>query len=131
MDHYKAPRAWRNRYQFNDSVYRAPDLALAIVTSYVKSNPGITYEELLKIFPARLQGGVVGAITELGYARDIAEQCGRPKHFLGDDQILQLADCAIAVSGQWGNGNIKNLIDTARSIGYQIALAEDLISNDA
>jgi hypothetical protein len=46
----------------------------------------------------------------------------RVRHFLKPEEIVQLADAQIAVTTQWGIGNINNFIRQAGKLDYEIVL---------
>jgi hypothetical protein len=53
----------------------------------------------------------------------------RSRHFLKPEEIIQLADSRIAVTNQWGIGNINHFINQARKLDYKIALLNSDVKN--
>jgi hypothetical protein len=106
------------KYEFNRMTLGKSRLVLEIIKSYVANNPNTSYSELEALFPRKLQGtrGVFATV-------DKAQMEKGRRNFLKPEEIIQLSDCQVAVSTQWGIRNINNLIDKARSIGYDITLS--------
>ena len=123
--HEKTDRASpRNRdikkYDFNKQAYGKGRLVLAVVKEYISNNPHTSFNELLEIFPKNIQGST-GVFSRQDDAQDIYERTGHKRHFVKPDELIQLSDCVIAVSAEWGRSNINNLIQQAQSIGYTIS----------
>ena len=91
-------------------------LVLEVMKLYIKSNPNITFAELEDKFPKNIHGGRKGVFIAHG---DIEEK-DMIRFFTKDDEILKLKDIDIAVSTQWGIGNINNFINRARELGFEI-----------
>lgn len=54
-------------------------------------------------------------------AHEIFTNTGHKRYFIAENEILLTSDNKIiAVSTQWGAGNINNFINQARELGYQI-----------
>ena len=94
---------------------------------YVDEHPEITYNELLKIFPKQWRGvqrSENGCFIRRAQAIQQEESSGYTRHFLKDQDIIVLADTEIAVSTQWGLGNIQTFIDcvnASKKIGIAIS----------
>lgn len=115
----------RTKYKFDDKTYGKGRLVLAILKKYIQNNPNVTYSELSKIFPSNLQGskGVFSTVTD---ANKIYEETGHKRHFLDQEDLIILNDnIKIAISSQWGIGNIKNMLKKAKELGYIIKEFED------
>lgn len=112
------------KYLFNVTVYTKNRLVLAIVRSYVESNPEISYAELKKVFPDELQGrGSYGVFNSLNDAEKIFADSGYKRHFIQPDEVIKLKDETIAVCNQWGVRNIDNFINKAKNLGFKIKLS--------
>jgi hypothetical protein len=114
------------KYLFMGILYRKNRLVFAVINQYLIEYPETTLEKLKEVFPDYLQGAL-GTTTTLEKAQEIFVRRGHKRHFLADDDILQLGDGSeIAVCTQWGTGstgnagNIDNFINWARNLGYQI-----------
>lgn len=95
-----------------------------VIRRYVEDHPTVTYHELLEIFPNGWRGNLKnGCFVKKLQALRQKEESGYVRHFLKDDDIISLADAEIAVSTQWGAGNINLFIDgvnASKRIGIKI-----------
>ena len=110
------------KYLFKNQQYGKGKLVLAVIKDYVASNPKITSDTLLKVFPKNLQGSI-GVFNEHGFVQKKYENKSHKRHYLKVNEIINLADCNIVVSTEWGAGdgdNISGFIEQAKSIGYNI-----------
>lgn len=115
-----APSSRRyEKYLFENREYGKGRLVLAVVTAHAKSNPHMTYSDLLATFPKRLQGSSRGVFDTKEMADEIFNREGRKRHFISPDELITLEDAVIAVSTQWGV-NTDNFIQHARALGYVI-----------
>lgn len=106
------------KYLFNGEVYGKGRLVLAVIKKYIANNPDITFAELEAVFPRNLQGSH-GVFTDKETAIKLSIE-ERKRHFINEEECVQLGDLAIAVSSQWGIGNIGKFIDKAREFSYVI-----------
>ncbi len=111
------------KYIFNGKQFGKGKLVLAIVHQYVIDEPDTSFADLLVAFPKHLQGSN-GVISNLETAEDIVQRTAHKRHFLKSKELVQLTDCTVAVSTEWGAGNIDNFIRQAESLGYVITLNE-------
>lgn len=101
-------------------------LVLAVICTYVAGHSGITYEDLRKVFPNSLRGlkkpnSFWGCFNLRKDAQKLYRETGYVRHFLNENEIIHLADgCEIAVSSQWGIGNIGLFIERAKELGFKI-----------
>ncbi len=112
------------KYNFQGRTYGKGRLVLAIITEYVKQNPDIAFDELSEIFPAGLQGAK-GVFHTFAEANEVFRSTGHKRNFIKDGATIQLSDVEIAVSNQWGKGNIDNFISAADSLGFEITPFSD------
>lgn len=78
---------------------------LEVVKTYVKTHPRATYNELLRTFPDKLQGGygVIKSIDEINVRRERGQQIDN-RYFLDPHDILTSSDgVEYAVCNQWGD----------------------------
>ncbi|MEP2980687.1 MAG: hypothetical protein ABJO86_14440 [Lentilitoribacter sp.] len=108
-----------SKYLFNDRQLGKGRLVLEVVKKFVAKNPDITYPALEKAFPKHCQGSK-GVFSTLDEANQIFSNTNQKRHFLKPDEIIQLEDTKIAVSNQWGIGNIDNFIHKAKEHGFKI-----------
>ena len=109
----------KTKYKFNDIVVGKGRLVLAILTNYVKDNPEVTYSELENTFSKSLQGSN-GVFSTQRYAEEIYAKTSNRRHFLKPEEIIKLSDSNIAVSNQWGVGNIDGFVNRAKELGYNV-----------
>ena len=107
------------KYIFEGQEYGKGRLVLAVVKAHVKAHPSMTFDDLLDTFPKRLQGSSRGVFDTKEKADAIFNREGRKRHFLIQEELIELSDGIVAVSSQWGV-NTDNFIDHARSLGYTI-----------
>jgi hypothetical protein len=107
-----------SKYNFNGKALGKSRLVLEIIKDYVLSHPSTSYSDLEEMFPKWCQG-TRGVFTTLELAHKEAEE-KRIRHFLKPEEIIQLTDSHIAVTTQWGIGNINHFIKQASEFGYKI-----------
>jgi hypothetical protein len=119
--YFRAPGSTKDttRYEFNGETYGKGRLVLAIVKRYVADHPGITYAQLEEAFPGALQGSL-GVVATIDAANRTYASSGRKRHFLEQEEQIELADSKIAVCSQWGVGNIDRLLGRADFLGYTV-----------
>ncbi len=110
----------KTQYKFNGELYGKGRLVLAIIKKYIEDNLNITYSELETIFPKSLQGSF-GVISTLKDAEDVYNSTERKRHFIKPNEIINLNDnTKVAISTQWGIGNIDNILKKAIELNYKI-----------
>jgi len=107
----------QSKYKFNKETFGKGRLVLAVIKKFAAANPQTTFAHLERNFPMHCQGAAGTFVTEEN-ARTIAEK--RPRHFLKPEDLIELSDVTIAVSNQWGLGNIDGFIERAISLGFDI-----------
>lgn len=89
-------------------------LVLEAIGQYVRRRRGkITYADLENIFPKEIRGvkrNGYGCFAKEEDAKAYAKSSHHPRHFLGSQEIIHLADCSIAVSSQWNLQTIEKFI---------------------
>ena len=101
-------------------------LVLAVIRKFVAQHPSVTYDELRKIFPARLKGiksetAFWGCVNLKEDAIKLYKDTGKGRYFIGENETIALADgTEVAVSSQWGSDNIDTFIDEVRKHGFII-----------
>lgn len=107
------------KYRFEGHRLHKNRLVLAIVKAFLRDHPATGFGELETVFPGKLQGSGVFTTRELG--REILERTGYKRHFVEEEEIVQLADGKkIAVSAMWGAENLERFLTRARELGYEI-----------
>lgn len=107
------------KYTFNGASLGKGRLVLEVMRKHCADHPSMTYTELEAAFPQSLQGSG-GVFAREDDAQKIFSDTGRKRHFLNEDEMIQISDATIAVSSQWGAGNIDKFIDKARTNGHVI-----------
>lgn len=110
------------KYQFNGQIFSKGRLVHAVVSDYVARNPQVTFKELKSSFPDQWQAGGSKAASRAVFVRlseavQLFEDKGHRRHFIkNDDDHIHLADEVIAVSNQWGIGNILGFVEGCNSV---------------
>jgi hypothetical protein len=112
-----------SRYSFEGQVLGKGRLVLAIVKRHVERHPIITYAEMEQAFPKSCQGSV-GVVATAEHANQIYSATGRKRHFLDPEDLIQVQGSTVAVSSQWGIGNIDRFIKLAQELGYTVQVAD-------
>ncbi len=94
-----------SKYKFNSYVGKKGAVVLEVVKEYITKNEGITYDDLMQVFPSELQGSI-GVIKTKTEAEDYVESSSNPelarKRFIFD-KIFNLSNgTKIVVCNQWG-----------------------------
>ena len=110
------------KYVFDGITLGKGRLVLAVIKKFVQTHPNISLAELERAFPGNLQGKCVFSTAD--HANAIYTSTGRKRHFVDPEDLIQLADGVIAVSSQWGIGNINRFIEYALSQGFDIAISQ-------
>lgn len=105
------------KYSFNNNSYGKSKVVLAVIKDYVKCNPEVTYDAMLTAFPKQLQGST-GVFNELKATEEKFKKSVHKLHFMQD--IINLKDCDIVVSTEWGISNINNFLKEVERFGYSI-----------
>ncbi len=105
-----------SKYTFNGKAFAKGRLVHAVVKDYVSKNPDTTFDELKKAFPNEWQAGGAksgnrAVFVRLADAEKLFEDKGHRRHFFKEGETIQLSDEVIAVSNQWGIGNIGDFVD--------------------
>jgi hypothetical protein len=107
------------KYQFNGMTLGKGRLVLEVIRKHSVDNPSLSFGELEDAFPQSLQGSG-GVFARSEDADKILAESGRKRHFLNADELIKISDATIAVSSQWGAGNIDKFVEKARHNGYEI-----------
>lgn len=107
------------KYQFNGKSFGKGRLVLAVMKEHVEHNPNLTFSELEKQFPRTCQGSH-GVFSTIDDANDVYVTKNRARHFIKPSEVIKLSDSSIAVSSQWGIGNIDKFVSIAQGLGYDI-----------
>ena len=110
-----------SKYELEGEKYGKGRLAQAVVKYWIDKHPGITLNEMLKVFtPGKT--GIMGApnkhiVSDLSTVEGTNHE---RNYFTKEDDIMTIADCKIVVSSQWGTGNIGYLLDLCKKLDIKI-----------
>ena len=108
-----------SKYIFNGNTFGKSKLVLELLRNHVASHPDIDLKQLEIDFPHDLQG-TFGVFASFDQAKKMLEEKGYKRYYMRDSELIHLSDETISVSKEWGMGNIKKLINHAKSLGYKI-----------
>ena len=103
--------------------YKKNSFVQILVKEYIRLHPEKTYAELVKVFPAELQGSF-GVIQTLDYIHSKGYN-GR-RYFTEEDKILRSGDGILfAVSTEWSKNNLPHVIKVAQKLGFKVISSEE------
>jgi len=107
-----------SKYTFKGKAFAKGRLVHAVVQDFVVKNPNITFDDLKKAFPDEWHSDKPNqrnraVFVRLSDAEQLFKDKGHRRHFFKEGEAIQLSDEIIAVSNQWGIGNIGNFVDGA------------------
>ncbi len=107
------------QYNFNGRTLGKGRLVLEVIKYHVENNSESTFSSLQSQFPKSIRGsdGVFSTIAE---ANETYASSGHKRHYIKSEEQIELLDSIIAVSNQWGIGNIENFISVSKELGYEI-----------
>lgn len=108
-----------SKFEFKGNIYNKARLVNQIIRSYIELNPNVTYAELEKAFPRKLQGSS-GIFDTDEKAQEIYDRTGHKRHYLKPDELIKLSDSIIATSNQWGIDNIKSFVNYVNGMGAHL-----------
>ena len=112
----------RTQYLFQDQHFGKGRLVLAVVKQHVAMHAVRDVETLRQAFPKQLQGGQ-GVFDTQETAQEIIDRTGHKRHFVKPEELIDLGQDVIAVSTEWGAGNIDRFIEQARALGHTIEIS--------
>lgn len=122
-NHMKGNKRDSTKYLFNGSRYGKGRLVLALVMKYVSDNPTADSNHLLSVFPKEIQGSI-GVFNKYDYVKEKYSEKQHKRHFVKPEEVIQLSDCKVVVSTEWGVGNINNILNKAQELGYEVTPVE-------
>lgn len=92
---------------------------LELVREYLRNKP-MDFLSLEDIFRNDFQGSI-GVINRLDVVETKYANKSNKRHFMGKDEILVSSDqIKFVVSTEWGKGNINNIVNLAKKLGFEI-----------
>jgi len=109
-----------SKFRFNGNSYNKGRLVNAVIKKVVEDNPEITFAELERKFPKKIQGSW-GVFTLKNEAEKIYERTNRIRYYIKPEEVILLADnILISTTTQWVAESIKAFIEQAQKYGYKI-----------
>ena len=102
-------------------------LVLETVRNYVSLHPQVSYETLIRVFPASLNYNQANGVVKR--YNDVMKKCSlnprtRNYFFLKDDEIIQLSNgMKVVVHSQWGD-DFDNFLKVAKSL-FNITISDN------
>ncbi len=104
------------KYRFEGEILGKGRLVLSLVKRHIETHPNITFPELEQAFPKACQGAQ-GVLSTAEQANKVLADTARQRHFLAPEDLIRLVDgTVVAVSNQWGIGNIGQFITHANNV---------------
>jgi hypothetical protein len=110
-----------SKFIFNGKEFNKGRLVNEVVRAHVERNPKITYPKLKHDFPDHIQGSF-GVVDLTSNAEDIFQRWVHKRHYIKEDEVIQLQDQTISTCTQWNPENIKSFIKQAEKLGWRIEL---------
>jgi len=105
-------------FEFRGQSYNKGRLVNRVLKTYIEQHPELTYAELEKTFPKKLQGKSSGVFTTKEDAFEIYERTGHKRYYIKPEELISLKDTTIATCNQWGIHNIKPFLDYVNSMDW-------------
>jgi hypothetical protein len=102
-------------------------LVLETVKSYVRHHPEVSYETLIRVFPASLNYNQANGVIKR--YNDVLKKCAinprtRNYFFLKDEEIIQLSNgLQVVVHSQWGD-DFEKFLKVARSL-FKVTICDN------
>ena len=112
-----------SKYTFKGTQYGKGRLVQAVVKDYVQTNPDISFEELLLVFPHELAGQKYGIFDKIEVAEKYFIDSGSKYKifYMNSEDLITLADAKIVVCSQWGKSNLDPfLINVCKKLDIKI-----------
>jgi hypothetical protein len=121
----------RSVYNFMGIPYNKGRLVNAVIREYVRLNPNLTYADLEKAFPKKIQGSYGVFATKEDAENEYAEaklknydKAKKRYNFTNSYDWIQLGNVSIVTSIDWGILNIPKFIDKANSLNSNFKIVK-------
>ena len=109
-----------SKFRFNGNSYNKGRLVNAVIKKVVEDNPEITFAELERKFPKKIQGSW-GVFILKDEAEKIYKRTNRIRYYIKPEEVILLADnILISTTTQWVTESIKAFIEQAKKEGYNV-----------
>ena len=97
-------------------------LVLVVVKNHVENNPGISFEELLLVFPHELARHKYGVFdkTEVAEKYFIDSGSKYKRFYMNEGDIITLSDAKIVVCSQFGKSNMDPFLEVCKKLELEI-----------
>ena len=111
-----------SKYTFKGTQYGKGRLVQAVVKDYVQTNPGISFEELLLVFPHELARHKFGVFDRIEVAEKYFIDSGSKykRFYMNEKDIITLSDAKIVVCSQFGKGNMDPFLEVCKKLELEI-----------
>ena len=111
-----------SKYTFKGTQYGKGRLVQAVVKDYAQTNPGISFEDLLLVFPHELARHKFGGFdrTEVAEKYFIDSGSKYKRFYMNEGDIITLSDATIVVCSQFGKGNMDPFLDVCKKLDIKI-----------
>lgn len=107
----------KTKFIYNGQKYNKGRLVLQVMNDYVADHETKNHSELRRDFPDNLQGSSGVFVTKEEAVKKY-EITSYKRYFIKDDELIKLGDGnVIAVTTQWGKGNIYKFINRTKELG--------------
>lgn len=111
-----------SKYTFKGTQYGKGKLVHAVVQDYVQTNPAISFEELLLVFPHELARHKFGVFDRIEVAEKYFIDSGSKykRFYMNEGDIITLSDARIAVCSQFGKDNMDPFLEVCKKLELEI-----------
>ena len=111
-----------SKYTFKGTQYGKGRLVQAVVKDYVQTNPDISFEDLLLVFPHELAKHKFGVFdrTEVAEKYFIDSGSKYKRFYMNEGDIITLSDAKIVVCSQFGKGNMDPFLEVCKKLELEI-----------
>ena len=111
-----------SKYTFKGTQYGKGRLVQAVVKDYVQTNPNISFEDLLLVFPHELARHKFGVFdrTEVAEKYFIDSGSKYKRFYMNEKDIITLSDAKIVVCSQFGKGNMDPFLEVCKKLELEI-----------
>jgi len=111
-----------SKYTFKGTQYGKGRLVQAVVKDYVQTNPGISFEDLLLVFPHELSRHKFGVFDRTEVAEKYFIDSGRKykRFYMNEGDVITLSDAKIVVCSQFGKSNMDPFLEVCKKLELEI-----------